>query len=451
MQTDTATTAQIFYSLEHDGKQLSTIDEQKNWYENKIKKEKKSSPDFSERKFAEAERTNIENHVHVIVPTDTESRTFKKTLFDYLIKVVYNSLHTVLYPVRMPQDIFMGHLSWFDRQFEQIKDGDEQKKFIEKEMERVERNNKDWEHSEDATDPIHKYVLEAGKMFFNHLKLKLTNYQHSQIASGHEPLIEQFFTSNYGLGASEEMLLPEVLENRLIIEGVGYKRALSDSWKELKFDEEYFRKFIPNRLMNEFVESIFIRIERLNNHEINKFLTLSIAQFDQFNPVNRKKEFIQKFAEAYWHPNHMEKISETEERAANYILNDFIPFYPRFKEAVEKFLSDFRSGLLGSGGSFSFPPPALQVQNQKLKTNLSQDQLVTLFKMLSELKPDIFETKTETELFRFIAANFETKRQSELSEGSIKNSFYAPEAKSADFWQKHLHTMLALVKKYKGF
>ena len=46
MQTDTPATGQIFYSVEHDGKQLSTFDELKNWYVKKNAKEKNLSPDF---------------------------------------------------------------------------------------------------------------------------------------------------------------------------------------------------------------------------------------------------------------------------------------------------------------------------------------------------------------------------------------------------------------------
>lgn len=118
--------------IEHDGKQLRTLRELQDWYLNKIEDEKKANPEFNVRIFAEAERTNIQKVLHEINPTDNESRTFRKTLFEYVIKVIYNTLHTVMYPIRLPQDIFMGHLVWFDNQFERITDTDEQKKFIEK-------------------------------------------------------------------------------------------------------------------------------------------------------------------------------------------------------------------------------------------------------------------------------------------------------------------------------
>ena len=48
--------------------------------------------------------------------------------------------------------------------------------------------------------------------------------------------------------------------------------------------------------------------------------------------------------------------------------------------------------------------------NPKLKTNLSVPELALLFKLLKDLKPNLFELKSEAELYRFISTNFETKR-----------------------------------------
>jgi hypothetical protein len=95
---------------------------------------------------------------------------------------------------------------------------------------------------------------------------------------------------------------------------------------------------------------------------------------------------------------------------------------------------------------------ALEGRSQRIKTKLSQEELVTFFRMLDDLKPEIFDYKTKTELFKFIATNFESKKSKgeSLSEGKVKNIYYAPDSDAADFWQKHLHTMLAHTKKIKG-
>lgn len=87
----------------------------------------------------------------------------------------------------------------------------------------------------------------------------------------------------------------------------------------------------------------------------------------------------------------------------------------------------------------------------KLKTDLSVPQLSLIFKMINDLKPKIFNTKSDAELFRFISANFQTKKSSEkgISTQKLRNEFNTPELKSIEFWEKHLHTMLSNVRKLK--
>jgi hypothetical protein len=55
-----------------------------------------------------------------------------------------------------------------------------------------------------------------------------------------------------------------------------------------------------------------------------------------------------------------------------------------------------------------------QIQSSpKLKTDLSVPQLSLVFKMINDLKPKVFNTKSDAELFRFISANFQTKKSTE--------------------------------------
>jgi hypothetical protein len=87
----------------------------------------------------------------------------------------------------------------------------------------------------------------------------------------------------------------------------------------------------------------------------------------------------------------------------------------------------------------------------KLKTELSVPQLSLLFKMINDLKPKILNTKSDAELFRFISANFQTKKSSEkgISTQKLRNEFNTPELKSIEFWEKHLHTMLSNIRNLK--
>ena len=87
----------------------------------------------------------------------------------------------------------------------------------------------------------------------------------------------------------------------------------------------------------------------------------------------------------------------------------------------------------------------------KLKTDLSVPQLSLVFKMINDLKPKVFNTKSDAELFRFISANFQTKKSTEkgISTQKLRNEFNNPDIKAIEFWEKHLHTMLSELRKLK--
>lgn len=90
--------------------------------------------------------------------------------------------------------------------------------------------------------------------------------------------------------------------------------------------------------------------------------------------------------------------------------------------------------------------------NERLKVNLSVPQLALLFKMINDLKPSVLNVSTEAELLRFISANFQTKNSSVengISENKLRILFNQPDDKAIDFWEKHLRTMLAEIKKMK--
>src|SRR4051812_13054916 len=101
-------------SITHDGKELSTYKDLREWYLNKVAEHKRTDPGFNERKFSEAEEKLIRPFINELNPTDTKTRSFKKDLFEYLIRIIYDSQHPPMYPVRLPQDIFMDFKSWFN-------------------------------------------------------------------------------------------------------------------------------------------------------------------------------------------------------------------------------------------------------------------------------------------------------------------------------------------------
>jgi hypothetical protein len=89
--------------------------------------------------------------------------------------------------------------------------------------------------------------------------------------------------------------------------------------------------------------------------------------------------------------------------------------------------------------------------NPKLKTNLSVPELALLFKLLKDLKPNIFDIKSEAELHRFISTNFETKRtgDKDISTQKLRSQFNQPDIKAAEFWETNLRLLQADVKKFK--
>lgn len=103
-------------------------------------------------------------------------------------------------------------------------------------------------------------------------------------------------------------------------------------------------------------------------------------------------------------------------------------------------------------------PPKQEVQNnnekekaQKLKFNLSVEQVAFLFKMLDMLKPDVIDKKSKAELFRWISASIETKKSKEsgISVVTLRNEFSSPDLEAVKFWETHLRTLITEIKKFK--
>ena len=92
---------------------------------------------------------------------------------------------------------------------------------------------------------------------------------------------------------------------------------------------------------------------------------------------------------------------------------------------------------------------ALEGRSQRIKTNLSVPQVALLFKLLNDLKPEIFDIKAEAELHRFISANFITKKSGDdgISIDKLRQLFNQPDSKAAEFWFEKLSTMMAAAKK----
>lgn len=120
----------------------------------------------------------------------------------------------------------------------------------------------------------------------------------------------------------------------------------------------------------------------------------------------------------------------------------------RYNKLKKHFLSDLNSK---NDLEVNIKNETVNSIKPKLKTNLSVSELALLFKLLKDLKPNLFEVKSEAELHRFISANFETKKtgENDISTNKLRILFNQPENKAVEFWEEKLRLMLADVKKLK--
>lgn len=154
-------------------------------------------------------------------------------------------------------------------------------------------------------------------------------------------------------------------------------------------------------------------------------------------------------------------ILESPELIDTAYLNEYLQLVNRlihnFKRIVNKYVSQYDTGKIVPNSSIilektrlrnSPEPKALpepfKDTSSKLKVNLSVKQVAYLFKLLLELKPDIFDIQSKAELYRFISANFITKGTEEksISTNSLNNLFSNPEKDTAKFWVALLRKML---------
>lgn len=125
----------------------------------------------------------------------------------------------------------------------------------------------------------------------------------------------------------------------------------------------------------------------------------------------------------------------------NELVNNFkkcsVPYLNRYKEGKIVSSSDIiieQKQIANNPETASLPPP--QYQPEKLKLHLSVPQIVALFMGLRArgfIKQDV-----NTQLARFIRANFSSNYSEEISEKSLINQFSDVEVTAIDFWLTEL-------------
>lgn len=160
----------------------------------------------------------------------------------------------------------------------------------------------------------------------------------------------QMINNQFQYDNFKDLLLVEELEKRVAIEAVEYKKNCDDYWETYTFDPTYFDTFISGELYTIFLNAIYERIKPLNDFEINKYLTLSVNQFNTHTPTKRAEEFKRIYHDTYWYPNYMEyNPNQYENKYPVHVWKHYKNHFQLFKEATENILQDFKKGLIGNG------------------------------------------------------------------------------------------------------
>jgi len=219
-----------------------------------------------------------------------------------------------------------------------------------------------------------------------------------------------------------EILLVEELENILIAEGVRYNHEFTENWETVKFDPTYFDAFISGPLYAEFIAAIYERIKPLNNHEIGKFLNLSVAQFKTHTPEKRERAFILNYWRTFWHPNRIDdKVNEYEEKYAKHILKHYTTHFHLFKEATERALSDFKRGLIGYTELKPTPKNEIKVQDFFDKVKEGEISQLEIYNQVQKFTDNFELKKLEILLedFEFYFFMERDKKQGEYTDEEI--------------------------------
>lgn len=160
----------------------------------------------------------------------------------------------------------------------------------------------------------------------------------------------------------DDRLLVELLESRLAQEAAVYRKRIDQSKGAEKHDKTYFTKFVSETLISEFKKWIYLRVNKLNNFEINKFLTLSIDQFNSFKPESRKSKIEKLYIIELWHPETApnNKLSKYEKSFLQTAIRPYERFFSTFLSITEKALIDFKAGIIGVSTTFQSVPPSEQ-------------------------------------------------------------------------------------------
>lgn len=277
--------------------------------------------------------------------------------------------------------------------------------------------------------PAEKYDAEAMLsrvgIYKRYLQAVLSYYK------GNVPrFIDPSKASDTNNDMDKEVFLVEELELRLSIEAVRYKRHFDGFPPVFEFDPQHFNKFITGPLLNEYIQTIYERTKKLNNHEINRYLNISYSQFQTHKPALRKEVMKEQYWKDYCYPNppYM-PFNDKNDRDKQY-FEHFFGWYEKhfhlFEEATKKFLYDFRAGI-SIPPSFNVSPPVTEKPQEKIKWTGTPKEFVQTFQALIENGTLQFKGNSDAEpIVRLLYNTFridKAKGEGEISLSTLSTYF----------------------------
>lgn len=212
------------------------------------------------------------------------------------------------------------------------------------------------------------------------------------------------------------------------------------------------------------------------NAELEERLQIEVSKFqdtDHYKNFGENQEYeAEVFGKPLWGlvANQSHPISFKEKRInrkyyCNELSTDFLDYYQldKYNEFVSRIVGNFRGivqkhlSLFDAGKyvplqeistykeNLRLHPPNQKLietplsPDKKLVVDLSVPELVALFCMLREM--NIIKEPVNTELARFIKANFSTKGSPDISEKTLVNQFSSLDISAIDHWLEQLKQM----------
>lgn len=195
----------------------------------------------------------------------------------------------------------------------------------------------------------------------------------------------------------------------------------------------------------------FIQLYKIELEDINYDKLLDTETEETI--FNESWQKISESIEEYTMPNKRINVIDKELKKLSFLNCDIIQSEQNYLQSIPRKLNEFLNAaktFTNANLTIDFSK-LTEGKTPPLKMNLSVPELAFLFKMLHELKPNIFDVKSEAELLRFIAANFSTKKSKAegISTDKLRQLFNQPDSKSAELWFKHFNTLFTESKKLK--